>query len=107
MPVSVRRLRDVVRWLIERKLSDTSARLRRAREELVEMDHQVRHFADEADETRIRSLVSETPLAGREHNESQRHADAMTRAREHVQRQIHDLERQLDELLDRLSAARR
>ena len=71
------------------------------------MDHQVRHFADEADDSRIRSLVSETPLAGREHNESQRHADAMARAREHVQQQIHELERQQDELLDRLSASRR
>ena len=97
----------MVRWLIERKLSDTSARLRRAREELIEMDHQVRHFADEADESRIRSLVSETPLAGREHHDSQRHADAMSRAREHVHQEIKDLERQQDELLDRLSAARR
>ena len=71
------------------------------------MDHQVRHLADEADESRIRSLVSETPLAGREHHDSQRHADAMSRAREHVHQEIKDLERQQDELLDRLSAARR
>lgn len=97
----------MVRWLIERKLSDTSARLRRAREELIEMDHQVRHFADEADDSRIRALVSETPVAGREHSESQRHADAMSRARERVLVQIRELEQQQDELLDRLSAARR
>ena len=71
------------------------------------MDHQVRHLADEADESRIRSLVSETPLAGREHHDSQRHADAMSRAREHVHQEIKDLDRKQDELLDRLSAARR
>ena len=71
------------------------------------MDHQVRHFADEADDSRIRALVSETPIAGREHSESQRHADAMTKARERVHQQIRELEQQQDELLDRLSAARR
>lgn len=95
----------MVRWLVERKLSDTAARLRRARLELAELDVQTQHFTDEADELRIRSLVSETPVADREHREWQRHADVMLKARDDVRRSITELEQVQDELLDRLSAA--
>ena len=97
----------MVRWLIERKLSDTSARLRRARDEVVELELQAQHFGDEADDLRLRSLMSETPLAEREHHDSQRHADAMASALQQLRVKIGDLQRQQDELLDRLSAARR
>ena len=38
--------------------------------------------ADEAEDARLRSLVSETPLAAHEYAEVRRHADAMARARE-------------------------
>ncbi len=48
--------------------------------------------------------MSETPLAGREHREAQRHADAMARHRADVVARIADLERSQDELLDRLVA---
>jgi hypothetical protein len=52
----------------------------------------------------LRALVSETPLADREHHEAQRHADAMGRHRAEVLTTIEELERRQDELLDRLSA---
>jgi len=43
--------------------------------------------------------VSETPLATHEHNEATRHADAMARAREALQKTVTDLEHRQDELL--------
>lgn len=68
-------------------------------------DEQLAHFADEADETRLRALVSETPLAEHEHREAQKHADAMARHRTDVEAEIVRLERTLDELLDELSGS--
>ena len=47
----------------------------------------------------VRALVSETPLASQEHNEAARHADAMVRARDALDKVVADLERRQDELL--------
>jgi chromosome segregation ATPase len=90
------------RSLIERRLTDVTDRLRRARQELAVLDEQLTSFSDAADDARIRALVSETPLADREHHEAQRHADAMARSRAAVQTTITELERAQNELLDRL-----
>ena len=90
------------RVLIERKLFDVAQRLKRAREELAVIDEQLTVMADAADDARIRSLVSETPLAQREYAEAQRHADAMERSRRTVAAEVAELEVSQDELLDRL-----
>ena len=92
------------RSLLERRLSETTDRLRALREELVVADEQLAHLAGEADEARLRAMVSETPLADREHQEAQRHADAMARHRAEVADEIARLEASQDELLDRLVA---
>ena len=92
------------RWLVERRLSEVAGRLRRLRGELEVVDEQLAFFADAADEARLRALVSETPVADREHHEAQKHADAMARRRADVLDSIQDLERSQDELLDRLVA---
>ncbi len=83
---------------------EVSERLRRAREELAVLDEQLAAFDDAADDARIRALVSETPLADREHREAQKHADAMSRHRAQLVTQIAELERSQDELLERLFA---
>lgn len=93
------------RSLIERRLFEVAERLRALRDELRVADEQLAVLADAADDARIRALVSETPLAGREHTEAQRHADAMARHRADVLQQLADLERTQDELLDRLLAS--
>jgi uncharacterized coiled-coil DUF342 family protein len=90
------------RSLIERRLREVHERVRRARQELAVIDEQLAVLQDAADETRLRALVSETPLANREHHEAQRHADAMVRSRAAVQASIAELERAQDDLLDRL-----
>jgi hypothetical protein len=65
-------------------------------------EEQLSALADAADDARIRSLVSETPLAARESQEAQRHADAMAGARDSLAAQVKRLESELDELLDKL-----
>ena len=90
------------RSLIERRLTDVSQRLRRVREELVVLDEQREVFTDAAEDARVRSLVSETPIANREYEEAQRHADAMDRSRRLLLSQIAALSATQDELLDRL-----
>jgi hypothetical protein len=92
----------VPRSLIERRLSDSVKRLKRAREELAVIDEQATALNETAEEARLRALVSETPLANKEYQEAQRHADAMERARGAVLSSIAELQRSQDELLDRL-----
>jgi hypothetical protein len=88
--------------LIERRLTDVSQRLRRVREELAVLDEQREVFTEAAEDARVRSLVSETPIAHREYEEAQRHADAMDRSRRLLLSQIAALSATQDELLDRL-----
>ncbi len=94
----------MARWLIQRRLAQTSARLKRLRAELAQVDEQIHQFNDDADDTALRALVSETPGASQEANEARKHADAMARHRDHVVESIRQLEQRQDELLDQLSA---
>jgi hypothetical protein len=91
--------------MVERQLSDVASRLRHLRDELRLADEQYAALADEADDCRLRALMSETPLAEREHRDAQRHADAMARHRDEVAGSIAQLEVRQDELLDRLLAS--
>ena len=90
------------RSLVERSLRDVHGRLVRARQELGVLDEQLEVLTDAADDARIRSLVSETPLAGHEYTDAQRHADAANRARAALVESIGELERRQDELLGQL-----
>jgi hypothetical protein len=90
--------------LVERRLTEVAGRLRQLRDDLAVSDEQLAHLAEAADDARLRSLVSETPLADREHHEAQRHADAMQRHRTELLEGIARLEQTQDELLDRLMA---
>jgi SMC interacting uncharacterized protein involved in chromosome segregation len=95
------------RWLVERRLSESAERLKRLRSELAVVEEQLAFLAEAADETRLRALVSETPLADKEHREAQKHADAMARHKADLVTQVRDVERTQDELLDRLVAEAR
>lgn len=92
------------KWLVERKLSESADRLRQVRAELGVVDEQLAFLADAADDARLRAMVSETPMADREHREAQKHADAMGRHRATLVTEIAELERAQNELLDRLFA---
>lgn len=91
--------------MIERRLTDVAARLRGAREELAVLDEQLAVFDEAAEDARLRSLVSETPMAQREYGDAQRHADAMARTRRLLLSQIAELTASQDQLLDRWVSA--
>jgi hypothetical protein len=94
------------RFLIERRIRDVHLRLARAREELAVLDEQLAVVSDEAEDARLRSLVSETPLATHEYGEVRRHVDAMLRARASLARTVDELNRRQDELLRRVGTER-
>ena len=92
----------MARSLVERRLIELGDRLKDLRADLRVADEQLAQLAEEAEESRLRSLVSETPLAEREYRDAQRHADAMERHRRELSVEIARLEQGQDELLDRL-----
>jgi len=96
-----------VSFLLERRLRVIGRRLASLREELTLADEQLAHLADLTDDSRIRAMVSETPLADVEHREAERTSSAMARHRIDLIESIQRLEREQDDLLDKLSARRR
>ena len=96
----------MARRLVERRLIDVGDRLKKLRQQLAVADEQLVHFSDEADDARLRALVSETPLAEREFRDAQRHAELMRRSRDETLAEIATLERNQDELLDQLASER-
>ena len=65
------------RATLERRLSDAHDRLVRARAELAVLDEQLVVVNEIADDTRLRALVAETPVASKEHDEASRQATVM------------------------------
>ena len=92
----------MAQYLVERKLMDVSKRLRKAREELAVADEQFNALAEVADEARIRSLVSETPLAATREPRSPASHGGDGRGPRQPASQVKRLEAELDELLDKL-----
>jgi hypothetical protein len=91
------------RTLLQRRLIDVSDRLKRLRAELAVAEEQCAFFEAEAEDARLRALVSETPLADQEANELRRHADAQGRHRDSLRRAVRELEQEQDALLDRMA----
>ena len=73
--------------------------------ELAVAEDQLAHLAEDADDARLRALVSETPLAEHDKREAERHAEAMRRHRDGLVVERDRLEASQDALLDRLLAA--
>jgi hypothetical protein len=92
----------MLRTTLERRLSDAHERLVRARTELSVLDEQLVVVNDIADETRLRALVAETPLASKEYDEASRHATVLAQTRAALVDRIAELERRQADLLDRL-----
>jgi len=94
----------VTRTILQRRLVDVSERLKRLRAELSVTEEQVAFLEGEAEEFRMRALVSETPLADAEARDARQQADTLTRYRDGLLLQIGGLHREQDELLDRMAA---
>lgn len=89
------------RGSVERRLRQATARLRKARDELAVLDQQLMALTHEADDARVRALVGDSREAERTYREAQRHVEAMTRSRAATAATIAELERTVDELLER------
>ncbi|HJO20411.1 MAG: hypothetical protein GY882_05330 [Actinomycetia bacterium] len=96
----------MARPLIERRLSEIGERLRRLRADVAVTEEQISHLADEADEARVRHLVSETPLSERGRREADGQVHAMSRHREDLLAEVLRLEITQGELLDRMTVER-
>lgn len=89
---------------IERRLDDVAERIAKAEEDLAVAGEQLAFQTDVAEETRVRMLVSESPLAAREHKEA---AGDLRRLQDHHARCLrtleelrHERDRLLDEMLE-------
>ena len=82
-------------------MAEVSGQLKRLRADLEVAEEQCLHFDDLADDARLRALVSETPGSERQHRDAARQAEVMTRNRARLREEIHSLEQQQDDLLDR------
>jgi hypothetical protein len=87
---------------IERKLIAVSDEIGTIRTSLGVIDEQLAHFVDAADDARLRSLVSETPLAAGEHREAAKTVVGLRRDREAHMKKLAKLEAKQDALLDQL-----
>ena len=91
---------------LERSLNALTDRLNRAREELRILEEQVLFQMDVVEETKTRMLVSETPLADRDHHEARSDHTRMLRERDRIQAEIAELQQEQDRLLDRMLGSR-
>jgi hypothetical protein len=91
------------RSILQRRLVDVAERLKRVRAELAVAEEQQRFLEEECEEARLRSLVSETPLAEAEAREARRHVDAMVRHRQALECSLAELLGEQDALLDRMA----
>ena len=90
--------------ILQRRLVDVTERLKKVRAELSVTEEQLVFLEEEADEARLRSLVSETPIGDVEARDARRHADALAHQREALLRTVAELVGEQDRLLDRMSA---
>lgn len=81
-----------------------SSRLRALREELQVVEQQLASLGDDAEDSRIRAMVSDKRSDAADHKDDQRHADAMAAHRARVLSRIAELEHRQDDLLDQLTA---
>ena len=88
--------------LLQRRLSQTASRLKELRVELLVVTDQMSHMVDESSELSLRALVSETPSAEFEYREAKRHSDVIVRNHAQLVSEIADLERRMNDLLDRM-----
>ena len=86
---------------VERQLTATSGKLRRAREELAVVSEQLAALQSDADDAMTDALV-QGGRAKRAAAEANRHVERLAAAKKKLQQQIIDLGREQDALLDRL-----
>jgi len=88
---------------VRRKVQDLQARIVALRADIAILDDQIEVMDAEVEDLRVRAIVSETPLAVKEHAEAARHAELAHRARTDTLEQIRRAELDRDHLLEEIS----
>ena len=66
------------------------------------IEDQMSQVLDETADKAMRALVAETPGTDFEYRDAKRHADAMERSHQRIVNEIADLEKKINDLLDRM-----
>ena len=91
---------------VEKKLMAVGDEARKLREELAVIDEQLRQVTDEAEDSRLRALVSETPQASADHRDAAKTVAVLQRDKDSKLKRLAQLEAAQDHLLDQLSGDR-
>ena len=91
--------------LLQRRLAQTSARIRELEEELRIVEDQKSQLVDDADELSLRALVSETPAAEYEYRQAKKHADVLVMRHLDMKNELAELHQRVNDLLDRMNGA--
>lgn len=89
------------RWFGDRQLTQVHKRLQKARQRLASAENELAMLAEQSDEDSLRSMVSDSGLDRSEATESNKHTAAARREVESLRSQVAQLQRELDDLLDR------
>ena len=73
------------------------------RDSLAIADEQLSHLQNEAEDVRMKSLVSETAIADRERREVDQQVESMNRHHQYLVAEIKNLEERQDQLLEKIS----
>ena len=87
---------------IQKSLAEIGDRLNKARNDLRIVEEQLLFQMDVLEDAKTRALVAETPLADREFRVARDDHDRLVKQREEAQRDIAELQREQDRLLDRM-----
>lgn len=85
---------------LDRSLAQLGDRLTKARDELRIVEEQLLFQMDVVEETKVRMLVAETPLAEREHTIATEDYHRLLKEQTRVTAEIQELQREQDRLLD-------
>ena len=90
---------------MERRLKSNGLQLKRLRQELASLEGQRLQLTEEADDHRLRAIMSDSPFDALEAKDSGRHAEAFSRRRADIVAEMAKLEVKQDALLDQLSVS--
>ena len=88
---------------LEKRLMEISLRIKKEKEDLLVAEEQLISLINDADEARIRSLVSETALSDTDRRDSARQSENMEKYCQKIRNEIDRLEEIQDGLLDKLN----
>ena len=93
-----------MRWLIERQLKATAAKLRSAREDLDRLGYEVDSFSHDADDLKTLAIASSRVDAERDYEEADQQTRVLRKAQADLRVRIAHLVEKQDALLDKMGA---